>query len=168
MSESTIGKTSCFDNETLAVDCATPTSFEPHNRCRYLDNLCEHQHRFVEMSTPPPSLEKIPYTPLLLPISPIIQSLARLTKHLASYTHLSPCPTLWIAREDLNSGLAFGGNKIRKLEYVIPDAVSNGADTLVTTGGIQSNHMRQTAAVAAKLGMKVKHVLQISLRATRD
>ncbi|OHE96270.1 1-aminocyclopropane-1-carboxylate deaminase [Colletotrichum orchidophilum] len=63
--------------------------------------------------------------------------------------------SLWIARDDCNSGLAFGGNKVRKLEYVLADAINQGADTLVTTGGTQSNHMRQTAAAAAKLGLKV-------------
>ncbi|KAF5540210.1 1-aminocyclopropane-1-carboxylate deaminase [Fusarium phyllophilum] len=62
---------------------------------------------------------------------------------------------LWIAREDRNSGLAFAGNKVRKLEYVLADAVAQGADTLVTTGGLQSNHMCQTSAAAARLGLKV-------------
>ncbi|MGB5353475.1 MAG: 1-aminocyclopropane-1-carboxylate deaminase, partial [Woeseia sp.] len=54
--------------------------------------------------------------------------------------------------------LAFGGNKLRKLEYIIPDALAEGADTLVTIGGVQSNHTRQVAAVAAKLGMKCRLV----------
>lgn len=62
---------------------------------------------------------------------------------------------IYIARDDCNSGLAFGGNKVRKLEYVLADAIDQGADTIVTTGGTQSNHMRQTAAAAAKLGLKV-------------
>ncbi|KAI3531870.1 1-aminocyclopropane-1-carboxylate deaminase [Colletotrichum filicis] len=62
---------------------------------------------------------------------------------------------IYIARDDCNSGLAFGGNKVRKLEYVLADALDQGADTIVTTGGTQSNHMRQTAAAAAKLGLKV-------------
>ncbi|KAF5703099.1 putative ACC deaminase [Fusarium globosum] len=62
---------------------------------------------------------------------------------------------LWIAREDRNSGLAFAGNKVRKLEYVLADALAQGADTLVTTGGLQSNHMCQTSAAAARLGLKV-------------
>jgi 1-aminocyclopropane-1-carboxylate deaminase len=57
-------------------------------------------------------------------------------------------------REDCNSGLAFGGNKVRKLEYIVPDALASGADTLVSIGGVQSNHTRQVAAVAAHLGMK--------------
>jgi 1-aminocyclopropane-1-carboxylate deaminase len=62
---------------------------------------------------------------------------------------------LWIKREDCNSGLALGGNKCRKLEYVLPDAIESGADTLVTVGGIQSNHMVQVAAAAARYGFQV-------------
>ena len=57
-------------------------------------------------------------------------------------------------REDCNSGLAYGGNKLRKLEYIIPDAIASGADTLVSIGGVQSNHTRLVAAVAAKIGMR--------------
>lgn len=79
----------------------------------------------------------------------VIEKLSRLT------TKLDCGATFWIKREDCNSGLAFGGNKVRKLEYVLADAVAQGADTLVTTGGVQSNHMRQTSAAAARLGLKV-------------
>lgn len=61
---------------------------------------------------------------------------------------------LYAKREDCNSGLAFGGNKTRKLEYLIPEALAGGYDTLVSVGGIQSNQTRQVAAVAAHLGMK--------------
>jgi 1-aminocyclopropane-1-carboxylate deaminase len=60
---------------------------------------------------------------------------------------------VWMKREDVNSGLAFGGNKTRKLEYLVPDALAKGADTLVSIGGVQSNHTRQVAAVAARLGL---------------
>ena len=60
----------------------------------------------------------------------------------------------WAKRDDCNSGLALGGNKLRKLEYIVPDVLACGADTLVSIGGVQSNHTRQVAAVAAKLGMK--------------
>ncbi len=63
---------------------------------------------------------------------------------------------LYAKREDCNSGLAFGGNKLRKLEYIVPDAIASGADTLVTIGGIQSNHTRLVAATAAKIGMKCR------------
>jgi 1-aminocyclopropane-1-carboxylate deaminase len=75
-----------------------------------------------------------------------IHPLERLTAHLGG-------ARIWAKREDCNSGLAFGGNKTRKLEYVVPDALAQGADTLVSIGGYQSNHTRQVAAVAAKLGM---------------
>jgi 1-aminocyclopropane-1-carboxylate deaminase/D-cysteine desulfhydrase-like pyridoxal-dependent ACC family enzyme len=61
---------------------------------------------------------------------------------------------IWAKREDCNSGLAFGGNKTRKLEYVVADTLAQGCDTLVSIGGVQSNHTRQVAAVAARLGMK--------------
>src|SRR5689334_568165 len=57
-------------------------------------------------------------------------------------------------REDCNSGLAYGGNKVRKLEYLAADALAQGCDTLVSIGGVQSNHTRQVAAVAARLGLK--------------
>jgi 1-aminocyclopropane-1-carboxylate deaminase len=60
---------------------------------------------------------------------------------------------IWAKREDCNSGLAFGGNKVRKLEYLAAEALAQGCDTLVSIGGIQSNHTRQVAAVAARLGL---------------
>ena len=66
-------------------------------------------------------------------------------------------PNLWIKRDDC-TGLAGGGNKTRKLEFLMADAVDQGADTIITQGATQSNHARQTAAIAAKLGMKC-HVL---------
>jgi 1-aminocyclopropane-1-carboxylate deaminase len=61
---------------------------------------------------------------------------------------------IYAKRDDCNSGLAMGGNKLRKLEYIVPDALAAGADTLVSIGGVQSNHTRQVAATAAKIGMK--------------
>jgi len=61
---------------------------------------------------------------------------------------------VWAKREDVNSALAYGGNKIRKLEYLVPDILASGADTLVSIGGYQSNHTRQVAAVAARLGLR--------------
>ena len=61
---------------------------------------------------------------------------------------------IYAKREDCNSGLAMGGNKLRKLEYIVPDAIASGADTLVSIGGVQSNHTRMVAATAAKIGMK--------------
>ncbi|NPV77250.1 MAG: D-cysteine desulfhydrase family protein [Anaerolineae bacterium] len=65
---------------------------------------------------------------------------------------------LWIKRDDL-TGLAFGGNKARKLEFVLAEALANGAKTLVTVGSIQSNHCRQTAALAARFGLRCVLVL---------
>lgn len=61
---------------------------------------------------------------------------------------------VWAKRDDCNSGLAMGGNKLRKLEYIVPDAIASNADTLVSIGGVQSNHTRMVAATAAKIGMK--------------
>lgn len=80
-----------------------------------------------------------------------VHPLERLTQHLGG-------AQVWAKREDCNSGLAFGGNKTRKLEYLVPDALAQGADTLVSIGGVQSNHTRQVAAVAAKLGLKCRLV----------
>ena len=68
-------------------------------------------------------------------------------------------PALWIKRDDC-TGLAGGGNKTRKLEYLLGDALANDADTLVTQGAIQSNHVRQTAAAAARFGMKCEIILE--------
>jgi 1-aminocyclopropane-1-carboxylate deaminase len=77
---------------------------------------------------------------------------ARLSAHLGGKVEI------YAKREDCNSGLAFGGNKLRKLEYLVPDAIAPGADTLVSIGGVQSNHTRMVAAVAAKLGLKCRLV----------
>ena len=108
---------------------------------------------FFEMVTLPPPFGDVPRVPLLFKTPSEIEKLERLTA--AIDTGIS----FWIKREDCNSGLAYGGNKVRKLEYVIPDALAKGADTLLTTGGLQSNHMRQTAAAAARLGLKVSSTL---------
>ena len=67
-------------------------------------------------------------------------------------------PELFIKRDD-QTGLALGGNKTRKLEYILGDAVSKGADTIITAGAAQSNHCRQTAAAAARLGLECHLVL---------
>ena len=77
-----------------------------------------------------------------------IQPLRRLSAELGGRVEL------FAKREDCNSPLAFGGNKTRKLEYIVPDALAQGCDTLVSIGGIQSNQTRQVAAVAAHLGLK--------------
>jgi 1-aminocyclopropane-1-carboxylate deaminase len=92
------------------------------------------------------SLDDFARHPLLFGPSPV-HPLQRLSDHLGG-------ARIWAKREDCNSGLAYGGNKTRKLEYLVPDALAQGADTLVSIGGVQSNHTRQVAAVAAKLGLK--------------
>ncbi|MAF08149.1 MAG: 1-aminocyclopropane-1-carboxylate deaminase [Acidiferrobacteraceae bacterium] len=81
-----------------------------------------------------------------------IEHLPRLTQALGGEVEI------YAKRDDCNSGLALGGNKLRKLEYIVPDAIASGADTLVSIGGIQSNHTRMVAAVAAKIGMKCRLV----------
>ncbi|HEY7747665.1 MAG TPA: 1-aminocyclopropane-1-carboxylate deaminase [Aestuariivirgaceae bacterium] len=96
-------------------------------------------------------LEKFARYPLTFGPTPI-ERLSRLSNHLGGKVEI------YAKREDCNSGLAFGGNKIRKLEYIVPDAIASNADTLVTIGGVQSNHTRQVAAVAAKIGMKCRLV----------
>ena len=93
------------------------------------------------------SLDDFPRYPLLFGPSPI-HPLPRLARHLGGGVEI------WAKREDCNSGIAFGGNKVRKLEYLVPEALAVGADTLVSIGGVQSNHTRQVAGVAAHLGMK--------------
>src|SRR4026208_1653584 len=81
-----------------------------------------------------------------------IEKRERLSQHLGGKVEL------YAKREDCNSGLAFGGNKLRKLEYIIPDAIASKAATRVSIGGVQSNHTRMVAAVAAKIGMKCRLV----------
>ncbi|AUX79014.1 1-aminocyclopropane-1-carboxylate deaminase [Sinorhizobium fredii] len=92
-------------------------------------------------------LEKFERYPLTFGPTPI-EKLDRLGKHLGGKVEI------YAKREDCNSGLALGGNKLRKLEYIIPDAIASKSDTLVSIGGVQSNHTRMVAAVAAKIGMK--------------
>ena len=95
-------------------------------------------------------LHEFPRHPLTFGPSPV-HPLRRLTAHLGG-------AQIWAKREDVSSGLAFGGNKVRKLEYIVPDVLASGADTLVSIGGYQSNHTRQVAAVAAYLGLKCRLV----------
>jgi L-cysteate sulfo-lyase len=85
------------------------------------------------------------------------EPLPGLTEHLARPG--GGGPALWIKRDDC-TGLAGGGNKTRKLEYLLGDALANDADTLVTQGAVQSNHVRQTAAAAARFGMKCEILLE--------
>ena len=96
----------------------------------------------------PDKLEKLSKYPCaaLAQLPTPIHRLENFEKHLNG-------PKLWIKRDDL-TGLPGGGNKTRKLEFLVGDAISSGYDMLVTVGAIQSNHARQTAAAAAKTGMK--------------
>ncbi|AWL11753.1 1-aminocyclopropane-1-carboxylate deaminase [Saliniradius amylolyticus] len=94
-----------------------------------------------------PNIDKVSLAHLPTPL----EFLPRLTEALGG-------PDIWIKRDD-QTGLALGGNKTRKLEYLLGDALTSGADTIVTAGAIQSNHCRQTAAAAAKLGLDCHLVL---------
>src|SRR4051812_26762655 len=90
--------------------------------------------------------DAFPRVPLLFGPSPV-HRLSRLSEHLGGKVDV------WAKRDDCNSGLAYGGNKTRKLEFLAADALAQGCDTLVSIGGVQSNHTRQVAAVAAHLGL---------------
>jgi 1-aminocyclopropane-1-carboxylate deaminase len=92
-------------------------------------------------------LDRFEKYPLTFGPTPI-EHLPRLTAALGGKVQI------YAKRDDCNSGLAMGGNKLRKLEYIVPDAIAEGADTLVSIGGVQSNHTRMVAATAAKIGMK--------------
>src|SRR3954468_13820984 len=92
------------------------------------------------------NLDSFERYPLLFGPSPV-HPLERLTKHLGG-------ASVWAKRDDCNSGLAYGGNKTRKLEYLVADALAQGCDTLVSIGGLQPNHPRQVAAAAARTGLK--------------
>ena len=81
-----------------------------------------------------------------------LEHLPRLSKHLGG-------PDIYVKRDDC-TGLASGGNKTRKLEYSMAEALQQGADTIITVGAVQSNHVRQTAAAACKLGLKCEVLLE--------
>src|SRR3954467_5575699 len=95
---------------------------------------------------PTVSVHDFPRHPLMFGPSPV-HKLERLTAHLGG-------ATIWAKREDCNSGLAFGGNKIRMLQYLVPEALAAGATHLVSIGGVQSNHTRQVAAGAGPPGAR--------------
>ena len=95
----------------------------------------------------------------LIPQATALQHLPRLSQHLGR--------DIWIKRDDLTP-LALGGNKARKLEYLAADAQAKGADVLVTAGAIQSNHVRQTAAVAAQLGLGCLALLENPIDSQSD
>jgi 1-aminocyclopropane-1-carboxylate deaminase len=93
------------------------------------------------------ALADFPRESLLFGPSPV-HRLERLSEDLGGRVEI------WAKRDDCNSGLAYGGNKTRKLEYLAAEALAQGCDTIVSIGGVQSNHTRQVAAVAAHLGLK--------------
>ena len=97
------------------------------------------------------NLKKFERYPLTFGPTPI-EHLPRMTDALGGKVEI------YAKRDDCNSGLAMGGNKLRKMEYIVPDVIASNADTLVSIGGVQSNHTRMVAAVAAKLGLKCKLV----------
>src|SRR4029079_19003420 len=92
------------------------------------------------------TLDAFPRHPLLFGPSPV-HRLDRLAEHLGG-------AAVWAKRDDCNSVLAYGGNKTRKLEFLVADALANGCDTLVSIGGVQSNHTRQACAAPARAGMR--------------
>ena len=102
------------------------------------------------VASPARGLEAYERFPLLHGPSPV-HRLARLTEHLGG-------PEIWAKREDVNTGVGMGGNKLRKLEYLVADALAQGCDTLVSIGGVQSNHTRSVAAAAAVAGLKARLV----------
>ena len=91
------------------------------------------------------SLASLPFLPLAAAPTPV-EELTRLRAVLGAG------PRLLVKRDDA-IGFAFGGNKVRKMRFVAADALAQAADTLITSGGVQSNHARVTAATAAKLGL---------------
>jgi D-cysteine desulfhydrase len=99
---------------------------------------------------PEVSLRELPRFPLADIPTPV-QRLERLSAYLGG-------PAILMKRDDM-TGLAFGGNKTRKLEFLVAEALAGGADTLLTAGAAQSNHCRQTAAAAAKAGKRCDLVL---------
>ncbi len=89
-----------------------------------------------------------------------IEKLERLSKYFGNVN-------LYVKRDD-ETGLAGGGNKVRKLEYLIGDAIANGADTIITQGAVQSNHVRQTVAAASKMGLRSRAILERRISGTNE
>jgi len=104
-------------------------------------------------------MSRFPRTPLAHLPTPL-ESLPRLSAHLGG-------PQIFVKRDDC-TGLATGGNKTRKLEFVMGDALAQDADTIITCGAVQSNHVRQTAAAACKLGMRCEVLLEHRLENPSD
>jgi len=97
-------------------------------------------------------LDSFPRRKYISEVTPI-EPMEKLSKHLGG-------PNLYIKRDDLMKGLTEGGNKIRKLEFVVADALQQGADTLITCGAVQSNHCRLTLAAAVKEGLNCRLILE--------
>ncbi len=110
---------------------------------------------------PPALLDRLSREPraALCHLPTPLEAMPRLTAALGG-------PALYVKRDDL-TGLAFGGNKLRKLEYLLGAAVADGADCVVTCGVPQSNHVRQTAGASAKLGLEC-HVVTLKGRVAKD
>ena len=104
----------------------------------------------MEATKPAARAERLPLAHLPTPLEP----LERLSRELGG-------PRIWIKRDDC-TGLAGGGNKTRKLEFLLGDALVRGADTVMTVGAVQSNHARQTAAACARLGLRCELFLKES------
>jgi len=117
-----------------------------HDRGSLHEVSISHHSGDDPVRSPPMSLDSFDRVPLLFGPSPV-HRLERLSEHLGGRVQI------WAKREDCNAGLAYGGNKVRKLEYLAAEALAQGCDTLVSIGGVQSNHTRQVAAVAARLGL---------------
>ena len=102
----------------------------------------------MDATKPAARAERLPLAHLPTPLEP----LERLSRELGG-------PRIWIKRDDC-TGLAGGGNKTRKLEFLLGDALVRGADTMMTVGAAQSNHARQTAAACARLGLRCELFLE--------
>jgi D-cysteine desulfhydrase family pyridoxal phosphate-dependent enzyme len=103
-------------------------------------------------------LPRYPLAFLPTPLHPLTRLSVQLRADSGSSCALPSDFCIWLKRDD-QTGLATGGNKTRKLEFLVADALAQGCDTLITTGAIQSNHCRQTAAAAAKAGLACELVL---------
>jgi 1-aminocyclopropane-1-carboxylate deaminase len=116
----------------------------------------------VQLPKPFADIER---TQLMYPHPTFIEPMHNFTRALApsGSSSANGGPTVWIKHEDTNSPLAYGGNKIRKFEYVIAEALREGATHLVTVGGVQSNSQRQVVAVGNRVGLKVRMRLAITI-----
>jgi len=89
-----------------------------------------------------------------------LEPMSRLSRYLGG-------PDIWIKRDDC-TGLGSGGNKTRKLEFLMADALEKGADTIITLGAVQSNHVRQTAAASARLGLACHGLLETEVPCSQE